>query len=487
MIKDIWSLKFEGEILGVRVQTVRGEYYDIDIDVYTKQLNLNPKDLKKSLRLLEVGDLFMTEEEFDTGLVIEDGSHNTRLLHAVNTFVRSSMKDDPIYKERRAKKILELKNAYGWYLPHKWLNDFAEYHIDNFEGNKNIYNSLTKGQLKIVREYFRWRTKLMFDEAKHSKVLRKSLKKARELVALMGDAEDWYYDGSVDTGAMGLSHCELGHALRYEHYAYSPSLDKHIIFGATCMSDFFEVDKKVLDNINRAQEMLLKEIKVIVFVMKTGREEEYSKEYKDLWDILRYFKGQFNDLIPNGSGWSYFIGGFVKQKLPLTKSMRDQYKKLQWKYQQALEEERRANDPEYREKMLQKERQAEEQKARAQAEVNNPSNPYEDILTRIEQAGDAGVIPKTLFAFTIIPTIRRYGRMSPRQKVFIDEALNKIPDDFKVETKSSEPVTTTSESEYVSASSGVAVSSRTSFTGGSSGSRVVRNIGADGVDYTDIF
>jgi hypothetical protein len=488
VIKEVWGLKLNHELLGVRVMTLKNEYFDIDIDVYKKQLKLDPSNLK-SLPLIEYGDLFMTEDEFNTGQLISDASENTGILHAVNTFVRSNNVTDPLYIAKRKKAIVELRQKYYSYLPNSFLDEFAEYHLDNFDGNANIYSSLTKPQMTLVKDYFRWRSKLIFDEQKASKLLRTSLKKAKDLGELMGDAKDWYYDGTVDTGFKGGSHCELGHALRYEHYAFSPSLSKQIIFGSTCMSDFFELDPVVLKNITQAQETLLKEVKSIVFVMKTDKSEEYGKDYKDLWEVLKFFKGQFNDAIPNGAGWSRFIGGFAKEKLPLTRSMLHAYKNLLWKWTEAKDEaEENAkedlivaqNKAKEAEKLLlasstkeevftssdsfeslssmqppdfdddlpfdedlstytnrppiksyeefQKDAAlAREKEARSLPSPSSGLDPeIERQFVEIEKARDDGRLKSNLFAFTIMPTIRKTGFMSPKQKTYIDEAYNKI-------------------------------------------------------------
>lgn len=326
MIKDIWSLKLDGKILGVRVLTEKGQYYDIDIDVY-KKMKLDPRNLK-SLPLIECGDMLMTEEEFNSGLIIEDGSNNKQLLEGVKSFVNKVKMTDPKELAKRKKKKFEYRQSYYTYLPNKWLDEFAEYHLDNFEGNNNIYSSLNGEQLTLVKDYFRWRSRLIFYEYNAPKVLRTKPKKSEKLLELMGDANDWQYDGTVDTGYLGGGVCELGHPLRYEHYAYSPSLNRHIIFGVTCVSDFFELDEAVVKNIMKAQETLLKELKAIVFILNTGKLAEYKEDYKDLWAVLRYFKGQFNDIFKNGSGWSRFMGGFEKAGLPLTRSMVMKYREL---------------------------------------------------------------------------------------------------------------------------------------------------------------
>jgi hypothetical protein len=429
VIKAIWGLKLDGSLLGVRVQTTYNNYYDIDIDVYKKQMKLDPSSLV-SLPLMEYGDMFMTEEEFNSGLLVEDGSADLKLHSAIKEFVAESNITDPRYQAKRRKKVDELKQKYYSYLPNKWLPEFAEYHVDNFEGNENIYTTLNEAQRTIVKDYFRWRSRLIFEEQKASKVLRTKPTKTRELVSLMGNATDWFYDGSVDTGYKGASHCELGHPLRYEHYAFSPSLNKQIIFGSTCMSDFFELDEKVLRQITQAQEILLKELKSIVFVRQTDKFEEYSEPAKDLWDVMKHFKGRFNKF-PNGAGWSRFIGGFARLNLPLTRSMMPIFHRMYGVYLNELENgiEEEVKPPVKQPKAESPRPELPKPEAPKQEAPKTEADYDDDQLTAIEEAASEGRLPKSHFALTIIPTIRRSGRISEKQKKYIDDALSKITDE----------------------------------------------------------
>lgn len=396
-IQEVWALEFDFEIQGVRVLTTDGQYFDIDIDVCKKRLGLDLRNFKR-LQLLEFGDFLMTKEELDGVYWVEDGSENPEVLNALVDFIKSG--GDKKALEKRNKKIAELKGKFFGFLPYLWLNDFVEYHMLYFEGNVNIYDVFNREQLQVIKQYFRWRSKIIFDEKNASRLLRTKFNKAKELVALMGDADDWYYDGTEDTGFFGGGMCELGHALRYEHYAYSPSLNKHIVFGAQCISDFFEVDPAVLKNIIRAQEYLMNEVKVVVYLIRTGKVDEYRKTYKydDAWDILRQFKGEFDNILPNGSGWAYFLGAFMKNNLPLTKSLINNLNIL-----------RNHRD--------------------RQIEANPEMVEIEKVLKKIEKARDEGKIPRTHFVFQVIPTIRKYQRMTKKQKFYIDQALQLIKDE----------------------------------------------------------
>jgi hypothetical protein len=327
LIKSVWGLSLENKVLGVRLQLQNGRYLDIDIDVYKKQLGLSTQFLT-NIPLIEYGNMFMTEEEFNTGQMIEDGSEDKTILKNLKHFMSTESITDASKTDKFKKMKHDYKQKYYSYMPSKWLEEFAIFHITNFEGNANLYASLSTNQIKVIKEYFRWRSRLIFDEQNTSRVLRTKPVKALKLIELMGSAEDWEYDGTVDTGFKGGGFCELGHALRYEHYAVSPSSRKQIIFGRTCMSDFFQVDDRVLAAIMSAQETLIKELKSIAFILRTQKLVEYSKAYKDLPTIIDKFVVE-PPKIRNIKGWVKFLDKFTKAGLPITRSMLLKYEELE--------------------------------------------------------------------------------------------------------------------------------------------------------------
>lgn len=330
-VDAVWGLKHENKILGVRVRTDYNQYYDIDIDVYKKQLHLDPSILT-CLNLIEMGDLLVTEDEFNGGYIIDDGSTNQEILKQTKEYVIANNKVDPKAIAKRRKKTMEYRKKYYTYLPDAWLKEFAEYHYDTFEGNGNIYSNFSTQQFNAIKDYMRWRSRLIFEEKKASKILRTKADKSLKLIELMGNADDWVYDGTVDTGYKGGSHCELGHPLRYEHYAFSPSQNRHIVFGSTCMSDFFQLDESVIRHITQAQEILLKEVKSIVFIINTGKQSEYANAYRDLPKVLQLFDGKYNKVMRNGAGWAKYITTFYRMGLPLTRSMKYRMEEFQMKY-----------------------------------------------------------------------------------------------------------------------------------------------------------
>lgn len=206
------------------------------------------------------------------------------------------------------------------YIPNDWYNEFKEYSKTEFRNNMGIYDSFTDAQIEVIKEYFRWRSKSRFKELVENTNLQAKPKKAELLSQLMGGATDWVYDGCVDTGYLGGGVCDLGHPLRYEHYAFSPSTGLRLIFGITCASDFFGIEPEKLRKIATVQEEVLEEIKFIAFIINTGKHLEYIRKfYKDLPDIITAFRDRLDEVF--GRDWNRIMGAFLKAGLPLTQSM----------------------------------------------------------------------------------------------------------------------------------------------------------------------
>lgn len=160
----------------------------------------------------------------------------------------------------------------------KWENVYQDYFKENFPKNEGIYNQLNEQQEEVIKQYFRWRTKTVFNRLCSYQNLKISEKKAKDLINIVGSARDWQYDGVVDLGGIH-GHCTLGHAVRYEHHAYSPSTGKDIIFGVKCASDFFDVSEEVLRKIDKVRIDTFEDIKRVLYVKYNGLALEYIKLY----------------------------------------------------------------------------------------------------------------------------------------------------------------------------------------------------------------
>lgn len=217
------------------------------------------------------------------------------------------------------------------YLAREWEEEFREYKGEELKYNEAIYDNVNDRQFNVIQKYFRWRTRVRFQEIVKDTSLQALPKKAENMAKIIGDDMDWVYDGCVDTGYFGGGQCELGHALRYEHYAVSPSTGREIIFGVKCVSDFFGIDPKRLRGISKVQDEVLEEVKIIVFIMETNKYTQYiQKYYPDLMKVIKTLKPNADKLF--GKDWSNQIAKFIQSGLPLTPSLIDRFRWVKNKY-----------------------------------------------------------------------------------------------------------------------------------------------------------
>lgn len=135
----------------------------------------------------------------------------------------------------------------------------------------------------LLKEYGRARTRELFDKVNKGYRFTVKPEKAAALIDLMQGLNDWEYDGTVDTGHLGGGRCTLGHALRYEHYARSESTGKELIFGSTCVGDFFGIQQDVIRKIDDVRKSATEEIMFALYVYENDKEEEYRNEvYSDI-------------------------------------------------------------------------------------------------------------------------------------------------------------------------------------------------------------
>ena len=205
--------------------------------------------------------------------------------------------------------------------PDQWLHEYEDYKVEYFRNNNNIYDRLTDSQMQVIKTYFRWRTRERYLKfGGNSGALKVNPDKAAKLVNILGGADDWTYDGCVDLGFKGAGHCELGHALRYEHYAYSASLNKSVIFGVNCVSDFFGLSQDLISRMKYVQDEILEEVKLIVFIMNTGKTQEHiDRYYKDLPNVVNILRDRMDETF--GRSWNEMMGSFIENRLPFTKTL----------------------------------------------------------------------------------------------------------------------------------------------------------------------
>lgn len=178
-----------------------------------------------------------------------------------------------------------------------YYSEYYEYCRANFRGNNGIYDwADTENKLTWLHKYMRLRTSETFKRltAGAGKPLSVSKSKTATLVKLGSGIDDWEYGGCEDLGYLGAGHCTLGHALRYAHYATSRSTGQSLVFGISCASDFFEISEHVLKQLKKTQEDLIEELKIIPYLLGTGRADWWrNKYYSDFEDSINEFGSDF--------------------------------------------------------------------------------------------------------------------------------------------------------------------------------------------------
>ena len=198
--------------------------------------------------------------------------------------------------------------------------EYRKYCQENFEHNENIYDNLTSVQLETVKKYMRARTRENFKQICTSNRLVVKPDKAVKLFELMKGLDDWVYDGTVDTGHLGGGCCSLGHSLRYEHWAVSESTGLELVFGSTCAGDFFGIDQSMLRKLDEVRNNALEEIKFSVFIIDTGRVEEYKALYFDVCDKCR--DAEANQMFIKILGeYAGITMSMMKNNIPLPKTL----------------------------------------------------------------------------------------------------------------------------------------------------------------------
>lgn len=222
-----------------------------------------------------------------------------------------------------------------------WEDKYEDYFKKNFPKNKNIYKGLNQEQVNAIKYFFRWVTRLEFNRA-NKEVLVVSPSKKQKLIELMGDVSDWYYDGMYDLGDM-IGKCTLGHTLRYEHYAYSPSTQRTIVFGYKCVGDFFEVSDKLIRRLDGLRKQTGEEVKRILYVQYNQLNKEYFEKtcspYLGNLNNPEYMKGfmQYCYELDKENTCVGIIKMFIQAGLPVPMVLIDRLSEFDYKYRKQQE------------------------------------------------------------------------------------------------------------------------------------------------------
>ena len=198
-------------------------------------------------------------------------------------------------------------------------DDYSEKKIDT--RIKELYGMLTPDQLEVLRRYYLAVSQESFETQVGTKLQLKSSKLA-VLNSLRKTGLYWQYAGYIDMGDTGSIHCERGHALRYVHLAWdsgSADLDTTfwgnnyslsiasvlespncLVFGASCVSDFFEVDREKMKlQLMKLQRESVEDMHLLHTVYKNNLVDLYK-------DSFALFDSLMSKLVLNDSRNSLF-------------------------------------------------------------------------------------------------------------------------------------------------------------------------------------
>lgn len=153
----------------------------------------------------------------------------------------------------------------------------------------DVFRVMTPEQKKVIRLYYMWYTVDMYKSMVKSTRLKLAPGKVETMAELRGN-ENWEFGGMLDTGFYGGATCTLGHKLRYVYFAIpegeEDNKDAWLRFGHDCASDFFEISKKDMDNLNKTRSRMSEEIKTISDILTNNLQEEYYNKARLLYDII---------------------------------------------------------------------------------------------------------------------------------------------------------------------------------------------------------
>lgn len=350
MITDIWRLMIdveydeeeedliidEGELAGVRVKRDTGEYYDVDIDTFMEHGQKIDLNLLGMIPLELYNDSYVSEDEIYSGLVVNDGSENDVVLHDIRTYNPS---DDARYrqaKQQRRFRINKLIKDYEGVIPFNLRVAFGDFLHDHMAKSTEYWGFFNDKQAEILRDYFKWATKMIYKQATQDKPLTATMNKSLKLIEIMGDSLEWEYAGTLDTGYFGGGQCTLGHAVRYEHNAYDRKTGKTVIFGQKCFSDFFELDERIVASIVSAQKRLSLEMVVIAFLTFTKRTNDICPTFVDKKEFAEYK----DELSPVKRRWVKWADEFKKENIPLSLSFATMKRNIERDIQKAKANQR---------------------------------------------------------------------------------------------------------------------------------------------------
>lgn len=188
----------------------------------------------------------------------------------------------------------------------------------------DVFKAMTVEQKQILKSYYTWYTLRVYKSLSKDIRLKVADSKVENLAHLRG-IKEWQFAGVWDTGMMGGSHCELGHALRYEYYA-APKETCHdtstfIVFGSRCASDFFEISVENMKNLEKAANIMSDEVAIMSDILSNKLEDEYYAKIELMYDIIKKLETRANVEAVFGKELASYMIAFIGSGMPLMQSL----------------------------------------------------------------------------------------------------------------------------------------------------------------------
>ena len=206
--------------------------------------------------------------------------------------------------------MLNIKDYEKQKKDYKKLNDLS---------SEKIYNYFTSEQFSVIQQYYEYYTKYLFKTLRGSLRLNVSPSKIENLIQLKGDG-DWEFAGMIDCLKKGAATCELNHPLRYVYFARNINNGQILRFGYRCVSDFFDLDDKGVQDLLKVKDEMFSELKELVAIKEKNLFfEHYTYDCQELGGLILSVKN-IDKLLKVGPDMEKVVE-FLRVKLPLPKSL----------------------------------------------------------------------------------------------------------------------------------------------------------------------
>lgn len=164
----------------------------------------------------------------------------------------------------------------------------------NHAGNKNLYCGFNATQALLIQSYLVMLTLEKYKQFKKGDLrLTVDPHKVANMRALTNNQLNWSFGGVLDMQYVAGT-CALGHPLRYAYLAVSETAHAGIgklygvvrhggadiyltqgrdvlVFGSTCVSDFFQMDSALVDLLKRVKSGGIEELKAVAYMQYSGK------------------------------------------------------------------------------------------------------------------------------------------------------------------------------------------------------------------------